>query len=356
MTTDAVGGVWTYCVDLANGLAARGVETVLAVVGPDASPAQTATVSGTSVINTGLPLDWLATSAAEIASTGRALAALSREIQADIVHLSTPAFAANGDFRVPVLGACHSCMSTWWAAVKNGPMPEDFLWRHAVQAKGLARCDTLLAPSQAFANAVFRAYGKRPGVALNGRRSPELDGESRDEIAAFAFTAGRLWDDGKNLRILDKAAGLSSLRVKAAGPVEGPGGAVVRTQHVDLMGSLSAEQVRAQLQRRPIFVSTALYEPFGLAVLEAAQAGCPLVLSDIPTFRELWSDAAVFVNPNDADHVAVALRRLSENRRKAAALGVAARSRASRYTVNAMTEATLRAYRAAVGASAEALA
>ena len=40
---------------------------------------------------------------------------------------------------------------------------------------------------------------------------------------------------------------------------------------------------------------TALYEPFGLAVLEAAQAGCALVLSDIPTFRELWDGAALFV-------------------------------------------------------------
>ncbi len=51
---------------------------------------------------------------------------------------------------------------------------------------------------------------------------------------------------------------------------------------------------------RPIFVSTSLYEPFGLAVLEAAQAGCPLVLSDIATFRELWDGAAIFFPPGDA--------------------------------------------------------
>jgi hypothetical protein len=38
-------------------------------------------------------------------------------------------------------------------------------------------------------------------------------------------------------------------------------------------------------------------EPFGLAVLEAAQAGCPLVLSDLPGFRELWDGAALFRRP-----------------------------------------------------------
>ena len=35
-------------------------------------------------------------------------------------------------------------------------------------------------------------------------------------------------------------------------------------------------------------------------MLEAASAGCPLILGDIPTFRELWDGAAVFVAPDDA--------------------------------------------------------
>ena len=139
----------------------------------------------------------------------------------DLVHLNAPLLAAVGDFGVPVLGVCHSCMATWWAAVKTGPMPEDFVWRTGVQAQGLARCDALLAPSRSFAEAVFRSYGRRPGVVLNGRRDP---GAGAGEIAEFHFTAGRLCDEGKNLRALDVAAGLSGLRIQAAGPVEGPGG------------------------------------------------------------------------------------------------------------------------------------
>ena len=122
------------------------------------------------------------------------------------------------------------------------------------------------------------------------------------------------------------------------------------------MGSLSSDQVRAQLSRRPIFVSTALYEPFGLAVLEAAQTGCPLVLANISTFRELWSEAAMFVDPANPDAIATALRLLRGDRQGAIAFGAAARARSARFSVEAMTKATLQTYQALVSATVRAAA
>ena len=63
MTADAVGGVWTYAVGLAAGLAERGVETVLAVLGPQPGTEQraaAASVPGLVLQSLPLPLDWLA--------------------------------------------------------------------------------------------------------------------------------------------------------------------------------------------------------------------------------------------------------------------------------------------------------
>jgi glycosyltransferase involved in cell wall biosynthesis len=94
-----------------------------------------------------------------------------------------------------------------------------------------------------------------------------------------------------------------------------------------------------------VFASVALYEPFGLAVLEAAQAGCPLVLSDIPTFRELWDGAAVFVGSDDDAAIAAALEGLLRDPEERARAGAAARERAGRYTVGAMTAGVLGVYR-----------
>jgi glycosyltransferase involved in cell wall biosynthesis len=89
----------------------------------------------------------------------------------------------------------------------------------------------------------------------------------------------------------------------------------------------------------------ARYEPFGLAVLEAAQAGCPLVLADIPTFVELWGGAAEFVPPGDDGTLADVLARLAEDDAWRARLSEAARERARQYTPDAMAESALRVYR-----------
>ncbi|WP_243688744.1 glycosyltransferase [Geotalea toluenoxydans] len=58
----------------------------------------------------------------------------------------------------------------------------------------------------------------------------------------------------------------------------------------------------------------ARYEPFGLTVLEAALSGCALVLGDIPSLRELWEGAAVFVPPDDANALADVLQSLCQDR------------------------------------------
>src|SRR6185312_5139526 len=61
-TADAVGGVWTYALDLARALAPRGVAVTLAVLGPEPSQAQrreAEAVAGMDVVWTRAPLDWL---------------------------------------------------------------------------------------------------------------------------------------------------------------------------------------------------------------------------------------------------------------------------------------------------------
>jgi glycosyltransferase involved in cell wall biosynthesis len=98
------------------------------------------------------------------------------------------------------------------------------------------------------------------------------------------------------------------------------------------------------MAQRPVFVSAALYEPFGLAVLEAAQAGCALVLSDIPTFRELWGEAALFVPARDDRAFAEAIRGLLDDEDRRAALGRAARQRSRRYAAAAMARGMLALY------------
>ncbi|GJE41166.1 glycosyltransferase family 4 protein [Methylobacterium soli] len=350
MSADAVGGVWSYAIDLAAGLAEAGVGVTLAVLGPDPSEMQAAQAeaAGCRLVRTGHALDWTATEPGAVTAAGAALARLARAVGADIVHLHSPAFAADGGFDVPVVGVCHSCVATWWAALETGPLPPDLAWRADLVGRGCRATAALLAPSAAFAAATARAYGlpRPPSVVRNGRR-PLADADATEaEAAGFVFTAGRLWDRGKNLAGLDRVAARITLPVSAAGPIAGPNGARIALTHLDLPGQLDEAGIAAELARRPIFVSLARYEPFGLAILEAAQAGCALVLSDLPTFRELWEGAALFVDADDADTIARILESLAADTRRRAALGEAARERAGRYTAAATTAGVLRIFEA----------
>ncbi|HEX2553073.1 MAG TPA: glycosyltransferase family 4 protein [Microvirga sp.] len=349
MTADAVGGVWQYALDAAHGLKAHGVGTVLATLGPRPSADQREAAGRAGIadlVETDLPLDWTADAPEAVRAAGEAVARLAAEHRPDIVHLNSPALAGVARFPAPVVAVCHSCVATWWAAMRAEPLPADFAWRTDLVRRGYAAAAALAAPTKAFAEATARAYGlaQAPRVVRNGRRAPAAAAPAADPEAAV-FTAGRLWDEGKNLATLDRAAARLALPVEAAGPTEGPNGARIALAHVRTIGRLEDAAIAARLARRPIVVSVARYEPFGLAVLEAAQAACALVLSDIPTFRELWDGAALFVEPEDDGAVAAAVQRLVGDPGLRERLGRAAEARSRAYSVEAMSAGLAALYR-----------
>ena len=347
MTADAVGGVWQYGTDLARGLARLGIETVLAVLGPAPSERQRALakrVPGLRLVETGLALDWLAEDGRALANAAEEIAKLARDCGADLVQLNMPALAGLAQFPVPVVAVQHSCVATWWEAVNGTDLPQDFAWRTDLVRKGLEAADMVVAPTHAFGEMVRRCYDlpEPPRTVHNGRTPFVIaPGAPHD----FAFTAGRLWDRGKNLDTLDAAAGELGVPLRAAGPLKGPNGTEVVFDNIHCLGSLEEEELGRWLAARPVFVSAALYEPFGLAVLEAAAAGCPLILSDIPTFRELWDGAALFLPPRDERAFTDAISTLVGDDFERSVLGHAAKERAAQYTPEAMAAQMANIYR-----------
>jgi glycosyltransferase involved in cell wall biosynthesis len=348
MTADAVGGVWQYATDLASGLAQRGVQTVLAVLGPEPDMAQRRIAEGVQalqLVETGLALDWLS-EAGPTRAAAAAIADLARRERVDIVHLNSPVLAAEPSFPVPVLAAAHGCLATWWQAAGEGqPLDPTFRWHEEMMARALRSCDAVVAPSASYARALRQCYqlAALPRVVHNGRALPAAPGLAPQQDCAF--TAGRLWDEVKNTRTLDAAAALLPFPFHAAGSVTAPHGATVAVEHLHLLGQLDGGQLSRWLAHRPVFVSAATFEPFGLAVLEAAAAGCALVLSDIATFRELWDGAAVFVPPRDAEGFATAIEQCVQDLPLRAALGEAAQNRAQRYSVERMASRMAALYR-----------
>jgi glycosyltransferase involved in cell wall biosynthesis len=333
--TDAVGGVWVYSLELARALKRFGFETILAVMGPSPSAAQRDEAAEFRLIDTGLPLEWLETNPSEIRHAGEAIASIADRERADIVQTCSAALLAEVRFSQPCIAVQHSCVASWWAAVRGTPMPFEFHWRRELVEAGLRRATAIVAPSIAFAAETARIYEVPVPVNAvhNGRRAMTF---GRVPQGDFVFTASRMWDEGKNVATLDRAAEQLSIPFQAAGPTEGPNGTSISLDHLEALGEISARRMAGLFSAQPIYASAALYEPFGLSVLEAAQAGCALVLSDIPTHREMWSGAAIFVYARQACAFAAAIEDLIENPDERRELGQLARARAQLYSPERM--------------------
>jgi glycosyltransferase involved in cell wall biosynthesis len=347
VTADAVGGVWQYSLDLARGLSRLGIATVVAVMGPSPSAEQRAAaagIPGLKLIDTGLALDWLAEDGAALRAAAKGIAALAKDAEVDIVQLNGAALAAQADFHAPVVVVHHSCVATWWAAVHASPLPHDFVWRTDLVRAGLEAAAAVVTPTAAFGEAVQRTYGlEAPPRTVHNGRTPLTT--RAGALHDFVFTAGRLWDEGKNLATVDAAAGAVGVPVRAAGPLAGPNGAEVMFDNLHCLGNLGEDELARWLSARPVFVSAALYEPFGLSVLEAAAAGCPLILSDIPTFRELWDGVATFVAPKDEQGFIRAISDLVGDDFERSVQGRATAERAARFTPDAMAAQMATIYR-----------
>lgn len=316
MSTDAVGGVWTYASELRRELAAAGVEVVLATLGPQPPPEPDS-------LWLDCRLEWQDDPWDDVLGSGDWLREQSHAAQADLVHLNGYAHAALA-WDVPVLVVGHSCVLSWHEAVRGTPAGAAWeRYRDAVAA-GLRGADAVVAPTAAMRSVLRRHYGlaHRCRVIPNGVSAHPAAPAQREPLV---LGAGRLWDEAKGLDTLDGAAHRLAWPVEVAGAAGGR-----EAQHLRLLGQLDRPALRARMGRATIFAHPARYEPFGLVVLEAALAGCALVLGDIDSLREQWDEAALFVAPGDSSGLHGALQRLIDDAPLRDELAAAARERARR--------------------------
>jgi glycosyltransferase involved in cell wall biosynthesis len=351
MTLDAVGGVWRYSVDLARCLEAEGIECVLVGCGPEPSEAQQREcrdLGNVALTWTQQPLDWMAANESELNEVADTLLAIGRQWDVELLHLNLPSQAANIADELPVVVTLHSCIVTWWAAVRRDVLPSAWQWQRTLTRRGVTRADAVMVPTKSHGHALAQSYGTVANLHVVANATDMVFGQNAEEPIVFA--AGRWWDEGKNVRTLDAAAALSPWPLIMAGALSGPNGESTSLHHAKSLGELPAESARAWMSRAAVFASAAVYEPFGLAVLEAAARGAALVLSDIPTFHELWDGAALFVAPDDAQGFAAAINRLVDYPNLRRRLVEYARHRASAFTSRQQVDRIQQVYAEALAA------
>ena len=346
MTTDTLGGVWSYAIELSAALADRGVEVALAAHGrtpDDVQRREARAVPGLRLFSSGLRCEWMDDPWTDVEGARRWLRAIEAEIGAHVVHLNSFAYATAG-FRAPVLVVGHSCVLSWWRAVRGTEAPSAYDHYREAVAAGIAEADRVVAPTRAMLRSLARDYGPLPpaSVVPNGRSGARFRAGRKAEVV---LACGRLWDEAKNLSALEHVAASLPWPVEVAGPLRHPQGGERVAAHVRCLGRLQPDDVARRMGRAAILAHPARYEPFGLVPLEAALSGCALVLGDIPTLREIWGAAARYADPEDPDEIAFVVSELIASERGRARLARRAFERARRLTPGVMADAYLALYR-----------
>lgn len=295
MTTDAVGGVWSYAITLGNALAKTGVSISLVCLGPRPSQEQrqqALAIPKLRLLECSEPLEWMDDPWHGVERAGEYLQNVVQELQPDLVHLNGYCHAAL-EFGCPKLVVSHSCVLSWWQAVKGETAPPRYDRYRAAVAEGIRNADLVVAPTATMLRSLSRNYGLTSGWVIPNGLDQEHPSEPTKERVVLC--AGRLWDEAKNIQVLARAA------VGMAAPVYVAGAAPEAIPSVNLLGALGPQAMRQWFDRAAIYASPALYEPFGLAPLEAARSGAALVLGDIDSLREVWGDAALYIEPRNAD-------------------------------------------------------
>ncbi|MFN7117440.1 MAG: glycosyltransferase [Saprospiraceae bacterium] len=248
----------------------------------------------------------------DINKAGKWLQHLANKIKPDIIHFNHYAHAQL-QWEAPVVVVAHSCVYTWWQAVHGTPPPPQWKAYHDLVNNNIKAANWVVSVSETFLKQFQQYYSNdyKSSIIHNGIT---FLAEKHLPKQEFIFAMGRIWDEAKNLAILDQVAPHIPWKIEVAGDTFHPVLQCNQTLNcVEHLGLLDRAAVLQKLAQASIFIAPTKYEPFGLAPLEAAAQGCALVLADLPSQREIWGDAAFYFNPYDTTSLINIINQLIEN-------------------------------------------
>ncbi len=346
MTADTVGGVWTYTVELAKALREYNLEIILATMGKSLRKDQRKAVAAIPNIvhlaESKYKLEWMNDPWPDVDAAGEWLLHLENIYNPDLVHLNGYSHAVL-PWQAPVLVVAHSCVFSWFAAVKGHNPSSDWREYYNRVSRGLRAAVAVTAPSSTMLNILRLIYGPCSTVhpIYNGRH-PKLFRPRKKEN--YVLTAGRIWDEAKNIALLEKASSALQWPLFIAGENIPPESTMNSKNMNGQLGHLDEQKLARVMGHATIFALPARYEPFGLTALEAGLCECALVLGDIPSLREIWGDAALFVAPDDENEIVATANALCRDKTLCLEMARRARTRALQFTPTRMGSQYMRLY------------
>lgn len=122
-------------------------------------------------------------------------------------------------------------------------------------------------------------------------------------------------------------------------------------EQVHILSWVPQNDVAPLLSEASVLLFPTLYEGFGLPILEAMTLGVPVVTSNRGAHKEVASDAALLVNPEEVEEICRAVQTVIEDSDAAKRMSEAGRQRAAQFTWRHTAEATWDSLRRATGST-----
>ncbi len=118
---------------------------------------------------------------------------------------------------------------------------------------------------------------------------------------------------------------------------------------IHFLGYVSDEQLFALYHRAAMYLHPSLFEGFGLTVLEAMAAGCPVITSNVFSLPEVAGDAALLVDPVNVSKIAEAIESLATDDRLSESLQSKGKDRAKKFQWSDAARKVVATYEKAAG-------
>jgi len=232
-------------------------------------------------------------------------------------------------------------------------------WYREAVTRGLWHASAVVAPSVWMLDAIRACYTRprHDSVIYNGRNPVSFNPYVSKDDSVLAV--GRLSDASKQVSLLTQHShplpvcivGTEAPVADSEIPIRTDVKLAIDQVCVAIKGPQTQAQLRTLYSRASIYAATSRYEAFGMAPLEAAFSRCAIVANDIPPFREIWDDAAIYFQANDAESLADVIRRLHEHRDLCRGYATRAYQRAREcFTAKRMIDEYVRLYHSLIGA------
>jgi len=287
----------------------------------------------------------------------------------DVVHLAAMGFPVAT--RKPLVVTVHDMGP--FTHPEFFAMAPPWIYRRSLH-QVVAQADAVICVSQATADELIRYVSQKYAQQISHRvhvvhegveprffESPDPDclrniGGLPDSGVPLLLTAGKI-SPRKNLQGVVKAlAGLAQIIPHHLVAVGGDGWDMETVRdllhdspiadRIHLVGYVTDEQLRSLYRAASAYLHPSLFEGFGLTILEAMAAGCPVITSNVSSLPEVAGDAAVLVDPMDVDEIAEAIRSVCQDGGFASDLAERGRARARSFTWSRCAEETAAVYRA----------